>query len=210
MHLGVIVAFAFTALVSCEDRRDSAAVADSSNRTVRSASPPGSQTSSAFAWQDSTCAVDRSPAHPEPAALVREYATRNDSLGFFVGDNKPNDDWLLRAAECPGHLGGADGVGIVAQYRIDSLRVLGDSGWFVVVYKGVGAFDANDGLRGQTFTRVDTQVVVRTPFGWRLSGQVGDPMISIRAASRVLTLRAVDRARLDSLAQSNPRSRPGA
>ena len=170
-------------LLACTDHaRDSVrldSASPSARAAVRTAAAPPE-----LSWEDSTCMVNRTHAHPDAGALVREYAARNDSLGFFIGDSKANDDWLEGATECPGHQGGTDGVSLIVRYRVDSLIVRGDSAWFILTHAGVGAFDAVSGVQAQAFTRVDTQVVVRTPYGWRLSGQVGDPMLSVGAAAR--------------------------
>jgi len=163
------------------------------------------------AWQDSTCGTDTAFAHPAPDALLREYVARNDSLGFFAGGGEDNEAWYFAATECPGHLGGSDGIGVVMSYRVEPLPAGTDSARYVVHYQLAGGVaaditDATDTPAASRFTLApesvaDSLLLVRTPYGWRISGQPVGVFMAPGAVARQIQLPADDRARLDSLAQ---------
>jgi hypothetical protein len=155
-------------------------------------------------WQDPTCEVDTTHAHPDARLLVREYVARNDSLGFFAGGGDPNNDWLFAAAECPGHLGGTDGAVVVQGDTIEELSVSADSAAFAVRYAALGS--TTPSLPDQLHMRfvpdtsavVDTVRLVRTPYGWRLSGDVGAPFMGPDAVLRQANLDSASVRALDS------------
>ncbi len=157
---------------------------------------------SAAAWADSSCGVDTVRSSVPASVLIHEYVARNDSLGYFAGDSKTNDAWVLRAAECPGHLGGSDIGEVTRSFAIDSLGATADSAHYRVRYEVVGTLEPTDttGLHFVPGAKVDSEVVlvVRTPYGWRLSGQVGDLRINARHAAPVLHLPAAQAALIDS------------
>jgi len=167
------------------------------------------------AWQDPSCDTDTAQAHPSAGVLVREYLVRNDSLGFTTGASEENEAWLLGAAECPGHLGGTDGIVVVSSYGLDSLLAGIDSAQYLVSYHVIGGADPDGSGRwrfhaGQRL-RLDTLVLVRSPYGWRIGGDPTDPLMSPSAIARRYEFSIPDRHMLDSIAQMGGRaSRPGA
>jgi hypothetical protein len=158
------------------------------------------------AWQDPSCETDTSRYADPPGALVREYIARNDSVGYFAGGPKSNDEWLMRMTECPGHQGGSDIVAISARYVIDSLPARADSAAYRVRYDVIGILAPTEST-GMRFTAspmvsYDTVRVVRTPFGWRLTGQVGNVFIAPGPAASQFHLQATTAAEIDSLARA--------
>jgi len=166
------------------------------------APPHASAIESGSAWADSSCGVDTARTNVPASALIHEYVARNDSLGYFAGDSKTNDAWVLRAAECPAHLGGSDIGEVTRSFAIDSLGATADSAHYRVRYEVVGTLQPTDttGLHFVPGAKVDSEevIVVRTPYGWRLSGQVGDLRINARHAAAVLHLPAAQAALIDS------------
>ena len=167
-------------------------------------------------WQDSTCDVDTIRAHVDPRELVREYVTRNDFLGFFAGGGAANDDWLLSAAECPGHLGGTDGAVVVGAATIEELGVGADTAAFVVRYAVIGSTTPSlPDERHMRFLPMATELrdsirLVRTPYGWRISGQPENPFMGPAAVLRHANLDSVSIRALDSVRQATNVPRPGA
>lgn len=177
--------------------------------TARALQPPVAMDDAS--WRDSTCAMDTTRRSQSPEALVREYAARSDSFGFAAGGPQSNDEWLTAVTECPGHQGGSDMMPIVIGRRIDSLDVGPDTARFTIASETIGYLEPAE-AGGLNFAplrrdRLDTVVVIRTPFGWRLSGQVGLLGMRPESAAEVFQLGADQRARLDS-AKSAPLAPP--
>ena len=74
-------------VLACSDHTLRKVSPDTSSRPARTTLHVGAE-SAEWAWQDSSCAIHRTPSHPDPGVLVREYAARNDSIGFFTGHDK--------------------------------------------------------------------------------------------------------------------------
>lgn len=126
-------------------------------------------------WEKPSCEVDTTVAHPAARALLDEYLRRDTTWGYFAGGPDANDAWFLAMVECPGHLGGGDDAGVVAGYSIDSLPAGPDSARYLVRWRILGRvihqidharFDPRPG------TYADTIALVRTPYGWRMIGDV--------------------------------------
>ena len=188
-------------LAACHDGSWSREARSRSSATVARAAL-ATPLASGSAWADSTCGVDRVRTSVPASVLIHEYVARNDSLGYFAGDSKTNDAWVLRAAECPAHLGGSDIGEVIRSFAIDSLGATADSAHYRVRYEVVGTLEPTDttGLHFVPGAKVDSEevVVVRTQYGWRLSGQVGDLRINARHAAPVLHLPAAQAALIDS------------
>lgn len=178
----------------------------SSSNTAQTRATTATLTASAAdgvaAWSDPSCETDTTRSTLSASALVHEYVARNDSLGYFIGGSKANDAWVLQMAECPGHLGGDDSGAVTAHFAVDSLGTTPDSAHYRVRYEVVGALEPTDttGLRFVPGARVDSQAViaVRTPYGWRLSGEVGSLWINARHAASALHLPPAQAALVDS------------
>jgi hypothetical protein len=142
--------------------------AASSAGSGASSTPPSST--------DDDCGLDSTRAHPEPLALVREFVERDGRGEFARGST-----WLSGAVLCPEHLPGPD-----AFVAIDTMEVLtgaavvtADSARVPVRYALLGEasplrFDAAPSVV------VDTFLVARTSYGWRVVSP--DMPMRIRAA----------------------------
>lgn len=114
--------------------------------------------------EDEDCGLDSSRAHPEPVALVREFVDR-DGRGEFANGGS----WLSGAVLCPGHLPGPDAFVAIDTMEVQtgSARVLSDSAWVPVRYGLLGEASPIHFDRAPR-ALVDTFLVVRTTYGWRV------------------------------------------
>ena len=214
--LTTVLLFAFVACERTAQARRVDSIASPPN-TVTAAAPADSASAATADWQDPTCEVDTVTAHPDPRQLVHEYVARNDSLGFFAGGGDANDQWLLAAAECPGHLGGTDGAMVVQSDTITELRIGPDSAAFVIHYVALGSTTPNlPDERHMRFEPLltdwqDTVRLVRTPYGWRISGaEIGDPAMGPEAVLRQSNLDSASVRALDSAGSAASHRRRGA
>lgn len=192
-------------LAACHDAPSPREPQTPSNSTTPRTTPAtttASVSDGVAAWSDRSCDIDTVRTSLPASALVHEYVARNDSLGYFAGGSKANDDWVLRVAECPGHLGGSDMGAVTQSFTIDSLGATADSAHYRVRYEVVGTLEPTDttGLHFVPGAKVDSEdvLVVHTPYGWRISGQVGALWINARHAPSALHLPAAQAAMLDS------------
>lgn len=204
--------------IGCGDGTQSPQPESSASRPSRAESgvptPPASLDSTyATAWRDPSCETDTVQSHVNPLALVREYVTRNETRGYFVGGGNENNDWLFKAAECPGHLGGTDGMGVVIGHSIASMPAGADSARYIVEYQMIGSTDPEvEHYRFVPSSAIvqDTVVLIKTPFGWRITGQPGNPWMGPTAIARYVNLDTGSLRSLDSAARAGvQRSRPG-
>ena len=147
--------------------RDAGRAADSSGTahadTVLPERAPGSLDSLATA-----CAMSRTRAHEDPAALLREYVQR-DAAGEFLR----RSEWFEGAVECPAREAeGSSVFGIVAQVTVDTVSV-GDSGAALVARSRRVGFVSGAGTNHATFDAAPGALVTvvrarRTPWGWRI------------------------------------------
>lgn len=138
---------------------------------------------------------DTTPSHPDPGNLIREYV-RRDAEGEFLNSNT----FWLSATECAG--GGADVAQVMTSYAIDSLGIRGDTARFAVQYHFLGdLLQGPTGFAPKVRTETDTFVVIHRPYGWRIVGQHGMPILARDAARRFWPLTRADLARLDSAAR---------
>jgi hypothetical protein len=141
---------------------------------------------------------DTTPGHPDPGKLVREYV-RRDGGGEFLSSNT----FWVSATECAE--GGADVARVITSSTIDSLGIRADTARFAVTYHFLG-----DLLQGPVAfapnvrTQTDTFVVIHRPYGWRIVGPHGMPIMMRDAARRFWPLTRTDLARLDSAARVSP------
>jgi hypothetical protein len=143
------------------------------------------------------CTIDTNRVHPDPSKLVAEFL-RRDAAGQFTATNA----WDASAFECPGHMPGWDGSTVITAYSLEPLSVGPDTARYTVRYQVFGSLDDDSvgvGLRILPSTELDTFVVVRTPYGWRIALPIIDPHLLPRTAVG-FQLKARDRHALDSLA----------
>lgn len=152
--------------------------------------------------QDTTgCNVVPRLLHQDPVRLVREYLER-DASGQFL---RPSE-WLAGAIACPGRRPGWDEATLIGNYRMKSIQP-GEDTMKAAVESTILRTISQDshgpilvGTRAGERVAVDTFVVVRTPFGWRIAAPVRRPFLYAQGALAHLQFRDADRALLDSLA----------
>jgi hypothetical protein len=135
-----------------------------SGRALAPAPVGAAAASGSSSSDDDGCDLDSTRAHPAPLALVREFVER-DARGEFA----KGSEWLPGAVRCPGHLPGPD-----AFMAIDTMEVLTgeavvtpDSARVPVRYSVLGeASPLHFALAGSVL--LDTFVVARTAYGWRV------------------------------------------
>jgi len=112
------------------------------------------------------CDFDTTRAHPDALALVREFVDRDGRGEYALGS-----EWLPGAVLCPGQLPGPDSFTAIDTVEVLSAQAIlrADSAWVPVRYELLGdasalVFQPTEVPR----TRVDTLVVARTAYGWRV------------------------------------------
>lgn len=110
------------------------------------------------------CGLHREHAHPDPAQLVRDYATR-DSAGAFLR----HDPWIETAVVCPAAVPGYDVATVIAGFDVGEPVRTGDSARVPVTYHELGELilDEFDPARAEV---TETFELVRTRYGWRIVG----------------------------------------
>jgi hypothetical protein len=89
---------------------------------------------------------------------------------------------------------------VIASYTVDSLGRDGDSARFAVTYRVLGDLEqADTGFVPKVATVVDTFLLVRRRWGWRIVGQHDLPTLLPDAAKARWRLTRDDRAHLDSV-----------
>lgn len=141
---------------------------------------------------------DTTPNHPDPGKLVREYV-RRDGGGEFLSSNT----FWVSATECAE--GGSDVARVITSSTIDSLGLRADTARFAVTYHFLGdLLQGPVGFAPKVRTETDTFVVIHRPYGWRIVGAHGMPIMTRDAARRFWPLTRADLARLDSAARAAP------
>ena len=142
------------------------------------------------------CRGDTTVRRDDPGKLVREFVAR-DGAGEFLGTSS----FWLSATDCAGE--GTDGAEVIASYSIDSLGTRDDTARFRVTYRLLGDLVQRDQGRFDPRIKmvVDTFLVVRRPWSWRIVGEHDLPMVLAESAKTQWQLAPDDRARLDSAAR---------
>jgi hypothetical protein len=180
---------ALTALVGCRGHEVSHTAAAGSHTPM---------TDSVAAQAQNLLCRDTTPNHPDPGKLVREYV-RRDGGGEFLSSNT----FWVSATECAE--GGADVARVITSSSIDSLGIRADTARFAVTYHFLGdLLQGPVGFAPNVRTQTDTFVVIRRPYGWRIVGPHGMPIMMREAARRFWPLTRADLARLDSAARVAP------
>jgi hypothetical protein len=180
---------ALLALVGCRGRETS------KTATAESRAPT---TDSVASHVPNLLCRDTTPGHPDPGKLVREYV-RRDGGGEFLSSNT----FWVSATECAE--GGADVARVITSSTIDSLGIRADTARFAVTYHFLGDLSQGPvGFAPNVRTQTDTFVVIHRPYGWRIVGPHGMPVMMREAARRFWPLTRADLARLDSAARVAP------
>jgi len=138
---------------------------------------------------------DTTPGHPDPGKLVRDYVKR-DASGEFLSSNK----FWVSATECAE--GGPDVAQVITAYAVDSIGIRADTARFAVTYHFLGdLLSGAGGFTAKVRTETDTFVAIHRPYGWRIVGGHGMPIMMREAARRFWPLTRADVARLDSAAR---------
>lgn len=178
---------ALIVLIGCHGQETSKAPAAESRPAVADSQAPRPK--------DILCR-DTTPGHPDPGKLVRDYV-RRDASGEFLSSNK----FWVSATECAE--GGSDVAQVITSYAVDSLGILADTARFAVTYHFLGdLLQGAGGFTAKVRTETDTFVVIHRPYGWRIVGGHGMPILMRDAARRFWPLTRADLARLDSAARS--------
>ncbi len=139
------------------------------------------------------CEIVTQVLHPNPSTLITEFLHR-DTTGDFTSSNP----WDAGAHTCPGREAGWDTYTIVTGYRLVPLRSGADTSQYEVTYQ-VYAEAVDDSLHEMRRARapqIDTFVVLRTPYGWRIDSPLIPPHISLAATLRIMQIKNRDRAAL--------------
>jgi hypothetical protein len=182
----------FTILIACVSCRghDTSKTATADSRAPR--------TDSVASQAPNILCRDTTPAHPDPGKLVREYV-RRDGGGEFLSSNT----FWVSGTECAE--GGADVARVITSSTIDSLGIRADTARFAVTYHFLGdLLQGPGGFAPNVRTETDTFVVIHRPYGWRIVGPHGMPIMTRDAARRFWPLTRADLARLDSAARVAP------
>jgi hypothetical protein len=124
---------------------------------------------SAHVPSDSSCAFVRVATHPDPAALLREFVAR-DARGEFMEASS----WFNGAITCPGHEPGPDAATMARNPRTRIFGRVSDSLTATVTWERIGYF-GNGGDTMDPGVEIDTLVLLRTPFGWRIASPALNP-----------------------------------
>ena len=178
---------AVIALVGCHGRDTSKTPAAGSRAAVADSQAPRDK--------DILCR-DTTPGHPDPGKLVRDYVKR-DATGEFLSSNK----FWVSATECAE--GGSDVAQVITAYTVDSIGIRADTARFAVTYHFLGdLLSGAGGFTAKVRTETDTFVVIHRPYGWRIVGGHGMPIMMREPARRFWPLTRADVARLDSAARA--------
>ena len=162
-----------TVTLSCESKNRSKAEPPS----IPAADAPA-QTSDTP--ETSGCAFVSKDLHPDPFQLVSEYL-RRDAAGDFTSSS----EWDASSKTCPGHEPGWDTGTLITGYNIHRLVQGPDTARYLVtydVYSPLNQDSVGFVLRPSPRQEVDTFVVLRTTYGWRIDSPVIDPHLLPQAA----------------------------
>ena len=145
---------------------------------------------------DLFCRGDTTVRRDDPGKLVREFVVR-DGAGEFLSTST----FWESATDCAGE--GVEGARVISSYAIDSLGVEGDTARFRVSYHVLGNLmpDTVRGFDPRIEIMVDTFVVVRRPWSWRIVGEHSIPAMLRDAVKAHWKLTPADSTRLDSAAR---------
>jgi len=108
------------------------------------------------------CGFVRVFAHPHPDSLVYEFLSR-DASGQFLR----TDEWFAGAIDCPNIEGGPDTFTLISGYSVAPLQRHENEANFLVKSERLGFVDPFE-FEEDRKTVVDTIVVHRTSYGWRI------------------------------------------
>lgn len=166
----------------------------------KSAPPPSTLSAASAAASADTdgCGFVAAVGHTNPDRLLADYL-QHDGEGEFTR----SDGWRDSAMACPAHAPGWDGFTLIASYRTDSLPGTADSVRFLVTYQRIGLLEQDTlgfYLKPDSAVELDTLVMVRTAYGWRVGDTDQEPHLLPAGALRISTLRPGDVERLHQLA----------
>ena len=199
----LILAVAFASIACTQDSpqpRNAASVARVERADVASAQK-----------EDDRCGIDTTPAHPDPDVLINRYLALDDS-GYTLGGSSTQGTWLFYAYACPNDAPGWDGGVLVAGHSATRVALSLDTARFAVNYRVLRQITQDSAgiiLDGGEGVELDTLVLVRTRFGWRIDSQV-PPHVTHAGAKAHLQLRPYYQTLLDSLARTVPSGAGGA
>ena len=155
----------FGSALGCTDR-----LPKSNGDASASARASVTQQSASTVWPsaepDQDCGLLRTPLFPDPLALVHRYVDE-DQTGRFMETTPLADSVYL----CPGHLPGPDEFTVISRSEVEPLDRSDSVAHVVVRSQQLGRM-TQDSLgfvfMSERGTVVDTFVVVRTAFGWRI------------------------------------------
>jgi len=153
---------------------------------------------------DSSCAFTRDTTHEDALTLATEFL-QHDSAGEFMQANP----WFDAATTCPGHEPGIDGFTVIAGYSTsprftsDTLVVLAVTYWEL----GSAHFEQDSSQWHGVFLespskRVDSLVLLNTPFGWRVRSPAPWGMVGGEEAIEQFKLHSLSHARVKFLRDS--------
>ena len=186
-----IVLLVLAAACTRGDVRETAPPAKAAAATARSGAPEPAWTYDPA----EDCGTDTTAGHPDPVALVREFVER-DSRGEGAWPTA-NSAWRPDPLLCPAHLGGPDAFEpIDTMYVLETEAVVrADTAWVPVRYMLLGHAADVTFEPAKTPVVVDTFVVARMPFGWR----VHSPSQPFRIRAAVAMDEAVNETMSDSI-----------
>ena len=116
---------------------------------------------------ETSCQFSKIMAHPDPRRLGDEFLLK-DAAGLFLSSNA----WFDGATDCPGHEPGPDTHTAIASYTTSPISSSDTLVVIAVSYQVLGEVhaDAQDSSVFEEHGRqlIDTLVIHRTPYGWRV------------------------------------------
>ena len=159
---------------------------------------------SALASLATACATSRAPAHPDPAALLREYVQR-DAAGEFLR----RSDWFEGAVLCPAReADGSSTFGVIAELTVESVSVADTAAALLARSRRVG-FVSGAGTNRASFDASPGGVLSivrarRTPWGWRIVSPAPRGLVLYSAFPVRDALGASAYTLVEQLARSSP------
>lgn len=175
------------------------------DRSARAANATADSSRPAYLDPAEGCEFLRASLNPNPRALVDEYV-RRDSEGQFLETNR----WVDTAYTCPGHLPGPDEFTAVSRTTVTELDRTDSLVRFLSRSDQLGEM-TQDSLgyifKANRQATIDTFVVVRTPFGWRIESPQLPDRVSVQWILSHAAQLGVHGRSVDSLRRA---ARPGA
>ena len=194
-QLGIVLALASLIAGACSGARSSDDAPDGSIASR----PPSSASGDAPANRESDCQMDTVPRHEDPVALVEEFV-RRDAEGPFEREDIARA-WEAGAFACL-ERSSSDHYEVITAFRVEPLDRRVDTARVVVRRTRAFTVTWDSAGRAPELTPspaswVDTAVVIRTRFGWRIDRiHAGAHRLPSRALGELSPLSAADSARL--------------